>query len=449
MRDSWSIMTSITSHDSGSSPDNDSTNDSRTSFWQVPTVRPEGRILSGVSGAIAAEVGVDVLWVRITWVALFAAGGWGGLLYVIVWGALSWTGYNGYSAPFPPIAKGRTERSRSLGFGMVAVGLVGIFASMAGLPQSLLWPSGVMALGILLWWRRLGPGAVNRSGGRFPLAQAVGGPVIAAFGASLLVFLAFGLNSAAAILYLVIFIVVAGVLATSPWWWRFVQNLDRERQAKVLADERAIVAAHLHDSVLQTLSLIQHNADDPQVMLNLARRQERELRNWLDPDRASRLGGSVRGHLDTMATEIEELYGTPVEAVVVGDCIVDEHLEQALAATREAVVNAAKHSQSAQIDIYVEVSFEQVEIFVRDRGIGFEIGSVDNDRRGISESIEARMTRIGGSSTVVSTPGEGTEVELTVPRTVDPSHSVAATYDVAPPPGAGQQSPDIQKGSHP
>ncbi len=384
-------------------------------FWQVPTVRKDGRMLSGVSGALAEEVGVDVLWVRITWVALFAVGGWGALLYVIVWGALSWTEYNGLSAHAPATTKGRTARSRSLGFGMAALGLVGVFANMGGLPQGVLWPAGVMALGVLLSWRRLGPEAVNRSGGRFPMVQAIGGLVIVAIGASLLVFLALGLNSAAAILYLVIFVSVAGVVATSPWWWRFVQNLDRERQAKVLSDERAIVAAHLHDSVLQTLSLIQHNADDPQVMLNLARRQERELRNWLDPDRASRLGGSVRGHLDTMASEIEELYGTPVEAVIVGDCLVDERLEQALAAAREAVVNAARHAQSEQVDVYVEISSEQVEIFVRDRGIGFDRDSVDSDRRGIRESIEARMKRVGGSSNVASTLGEGTEVELLVP----------------------------------
>ena len=384
-------------------------------FWQVPTVRSDGRMLSGVSGALAEEVGVDVLWVRITWVALFAVGGWGALLYVIVWGALSWTEYNGLSAHAPATTKGRTPRSRSLGFGMLAVGLVGVFANMGGLPQSVLWPAGVMALGVLMSWSRLGPGAINRSGGRFPMAQAIGGLIIVAFGASLLVFLAFGLNSAAAILYLVIFLAVAGVVGTSPWWWRFVQTLDRERQAKVLSDERAIVAAHLHDSVLQTLSLIQHNADDPQVMLNLARRQERELRNWLDPDRASRLGGSVRGHLDTMATEIEELYGTPVEAIIVGDSLVDERVEQALAAAREAVVNAAKHAQTEQIDVYVEISSEQIEIFVRDRGIGFEKDSIDSDRRGIRESIEARMKRIGGSSSLVSTLGEGTEVELLVP----------------------------------
>ena len=116
-----------------------------------------------------------------------------------------------------------------------------------------------------------------------------------------------------------------------------------------------------------------------------------------------------------MATEIEELYGTPVEAIIVGDSLVDERVEQALAAAREAVVNAAKHAQTEQIDVYVEISSEQIEIFVRDRGIGFEKDSIDSDRRGIRESIEARMKRIGGSSSLVSTLGEGTEVELLVP----------------------------------
>lgn len=393
---------------------------SKQRVWQVPELPVQRRLLSGVSEALAQELGVDVLWIRISWILLFSAGGWGALLYLIVWGCLSWAEYTEQTASSPRTAKGKDERARLVGLGLVVIGLSGVFTSMQGLDQQILWPSGLMALGLLLSWRRFDPRVLNRARGTYPMAQAIGGIVLTAVGASLVVFFAVGLNTAAAVLYLLIGVIAALVLATSPWWWRYLQRLDRERQDRAVADERAVVAAHLHDSVLQTLSLIQRNSDNPQVMLNLARRQERELRNWLDPDRASRLGGSVRGYIDNMASEIEELYGTPVEVVAVGDCLVDQAIEHTLAATREAVVNAAKHAQTDQIDVYFEVTDARLDVFVRDRGIGFDQATIGQDRRGIRESIAARMDRIGGTVVIVSTPGEGTEVELSIARPLEP-----------------------------
>jgi signal transduction histidine kinase len=151
-------------------------------------------------------------------------------------------------------------------------------------------------------------------------------------------------------------------------------------------------------------------------MVTLARRQERELRNWLDPDRASRVGESIRGQLDQLATDVEELHGVPVEVVTAGDCLVDEGIAAALAATREATVNAAKHSGADQVDVYAEVSEDLVEFFVRDAGCGFSRDNVDEDRRGLKESIIGRMERAGGTAVVHSDPGEGTEVEISIVR---------------------------------
>lgn len=397
--------------------------------WQIPTLTEDARFFSGVSAALAEELGVDALWVRSAWILLFAAGGWGAFLYLIVWGALSWTGYRGLGADGPRQAKGRTVRSGRLGFGLLVVGLAGLFASFPALSQALLWPVALMALGTLVVWRRFGSQASAKPDGRYPMAQTLGGLVSIAVGAILVVFVALGATGIAVIFYLLIAVFVVVVAGTSPLWWKFLQKLEKDRQTKAVADERAVVNAHLHDSVLQTLALIQRNADDPQTMLNLARRQERELRNWLDPDRASRLGGSVRGYLDDMTTELEELYGTPVEVVAVGDCLIEPALEHTLAAAREAVVNAAKHSGAEQIDIYVEVSDDRLELFVRDRGVGFDPSAVASDRRGLRESIEARMVRVGGTATIHSQPGEGTEVELSVPRSAQATQSSTSTAE--------------------
>ncbi|MEZ5341869.1 MAG: PspC domain-containing protein [Acidimicrobiales bacterium] len=386
-----------------------------TSVWQIPVLKRDKRLLSGVSAAVADELGLPVLWVRVAWVALFASGAWGAMLYVAVWGVLTWLNYRRPDPTYAPRPKGRSVRHRQIGFVFVGAGLVTLSVQLGGYNPSLVWPLGLAGFGLLLAWRRLGPGVVDRSEGRYPLAQAIGGLLLAALGAALLVFTAFGFRTTA-MLYAVIAILAVAVVATSPWWWQVVQDLDHERQERARLDERAAVAAHLHDSVLQTLTLIQRNADDPQTMLNLARRQERELRNWLDPDRVSRQGGSVRGRLDDMASEVEELYHIPVEVVTASDCLVDDAIDQLLAATREAMVNASKHAEADQIDVYAEVRPEAIEIFVRDRGVGFDPDAVAIDRRGMRESIEGRMKRIGGECSIYSTPGGGTEVELRLKR---------------------------------
>jgi signal transduction histidine kinase len=216
-----------------------------------------------------------------------------------------------------------------------------------------------------------------------------------------------------------VLIVGAIVLLLGPWWLRIARDLVLERQARARAEERADMAARVHDSVLQTLALIQRRADDPAQVTQLARAQERELRSWLFEGRApgsmaevSSLAEGVR----RIQQDAEARHGVPVEVVTVGDCPLDSDLEALLAAAREAVVNAAKWSGAVVISLFAEVTDHDVEVVVRDRGRGFDPGTVPGDRRGMAESIHGRMDRHGGTVTVQTAVGEGTKVSLKMPR---------------------------------
>jgi signal transduction histidine kinase len=223
------------------------------------------------------------------------------------------------------------------------------------------------------------------------------------------------------------------VLLFGPWWLRIVRDLMLERQARARAEERADMAAQVHDSVLQTLALIQRRADDPAAVVQLARAQERELRSWLFEGRApgetdvTSLAEGVR----RIQQDVEARHGVPVEVVTVGDCPLDEHVSALLAAAGEATVNAAKWSGASVISLFAEVEPDKVAVAVRDRGKGFDPEAVPADRKGVAESIRGRMTRHGGEATVQSAPGEGTKVTLTLPRTVKPGGPV--------PPMSGQR----------
>jgi signal transduction histidine kinase len=176
--------------------------------------------------------------------------------------------------------------------------------------------------------------------------------------------------------------------------------------------------------VLQTLALVQRRANDPQEVLRLARRQERELRNWLlrgETDATASDDGSLGRALERVAVEVEEHFGVPVDVVRVRDCRLDDRLEPLVAAVREAATNAARHSGASQVAVYVEVEPQRVAVFVRDRGAGFDPHTVAADRRGVRESIVGRMERHGGSATIRSSPGEGTEIELVMPRIEEPA----------------------------
>jgi signal transduction histidine kinase len=226
-------------------------------------------------------------------------------------------------------------------------------------------------------------------------------------------------------------LVIAGiVVALGPWWLRVARDLVVERQARARAEERADVAARVHDSVLQTLALIQRRSTDPQQVIALARAQERELRTWLFDGRAP---GSLEGADQTLAAgvrqiqqEVEAQHGVAVEVVLVGDCELDEGLRALLGAGREATVNAVKWSGATVVSVFAEVEPGAVSLYVRDRGKGFDPDTVPPDRKGLAQSVHARMVRRGGTATVRSAPGEGTEVSLRMPRTAGASEPVAS-----------------------
>jgi signal transduction histidine kinase len=198
-----------------------------------------------------------------------------------------------------------------------------------------------------------------------------------------------------------------------PWVFRLANQLGSERRDHIRSEERSDLAAHLHDSVLQTLALIQRNADNPRKMASLARRQERELRSWLygQAEAADRLDAAMQA----IAAAIEEAHELPIEVVVVGDCPLEERVRAVVHATREAATNAARHSGAAQVSVYVECEPGVIESYVRDRGNGFDPQSVSADRRGIADSIRGRIERNGGTVEITSS-GEGTEVHITMPR---------------------------------
>ncbi|MBO0820507.1 MAG: PspC domain-containing protein [Nocardiopsaceae bacterium] len=212
--------------------------------------------------------------------------------------------------------------------------------------------------------------------------------------------------------------VAAGlVLLLGPWWFRIARDLVLERQARARAEERAEVAARVHDSVLQTLALIQRRSDDPAAVVALARAQERELRSWLFEGRApgSAVSSTLAGGIREIQQDAESRHGVPVEVVTVGDRPLSPDVEALLAAAREAVVNAAKWSGAPVISLFAEADAEMVEIVVRDRGKGFDPDAVQADRKGLAESVRGRMARHGGTAAVQSAPGEGTKVTLTIP----------------------------------
>ena len=207
------------------------------------------------------------------------------------------------------------------------------------------------------------------------------------------------------------------LLIVGPWLWRLARDRDAERTARVRSEERSEMAARVHDSVLQTLALIQRHAREPQRVVALARRQERELRDWLYSDRPlGDDGSSLAAALSAAAADIEDIHGVRVELASAGDCAVDGSLRALVLAAREAMANAAKFAGSEEIDVYAEVADDSVAVFVRDRGSGFDRAAVPADRRGLVESIEGRLQRAGGRATIVTAPGEGTEIELRLPR---------------------------------
>ncbi|MET3901625.1 PspC domain-containing protein [Paenarthrobacter sp. 4246] len=207
--------------------------------------------------------------------------------------------------------------------------------------------------------------------------------------------------------------VLGGVaLVLLPWGLKFWKDLETERAGRIRETERAEIAAHLHDSVLQTLALIQRRAGSEQDVVRLARAQERELRAWLFSD-AAKESGLLAERIKAVAAEVEDSQGHAVEVVAVGDTDMTERHEAMVQAAREAMLNAARHG-GGTVSVYVESTAGTTEIFVKDRGPGFDPDAVPVDRLGVKESIIGRMKRHGGTATINSS-SDGTEVRLTLP----------------------------------
>jgi signal transduction histidine kinase len=259
----------------------------------------------------------------------------------------------------------------------------------------------------------LASAALGREASR---VSKVGFGVGVLLGAALLFLWANGsLEAAGKVSLAALVVTIALMLISAPFWLAMVRRVGTERVARARSDERSEVAAHLHDSVLQTLALIQKRSDDPEQVARLARRQERELREWLADDRPSRPDERLADALRAAAAEIEDSHGAPIEAIVVGDTALDERTKALVGAAREALTNAAKFaSEGGPVRLYAEIDDGDARVFIDDRGPGFDPDAIPHDRHGVRESIIGRMKRYGGRAEIRSEPGDGTEVELNI-----------------------------------
>jgi signal transduction histidine kinase len=393
----------------------------------------QDRLVAGVASGLSARIGVNVTTIRIGFVIAALISGFGIALYVFLWLLVPEAGDN------TPIASRAMADRRGIALAAVTASVLGVVfavASMlgAGWIGSFAVPIVVAAAGLVLIWRNcadderavLRGAAEWRAGG--PTARLRRWLRVGAAAALLISGVSILLAVHASLLWwpdtgLVLLLSGVAVLL-GPWWLRVARDLMTERKARIQAEERADIAARVHDSVLQTLALIQRRADQPHQVIALARAQERELRSWLFDGKPP---GSVDDQATTVAAairriqqDVEAQHGVSVEAVTVGDADLDDDLAALLAAAREATVNAAKWSGAPVVSLFAEVEPESVAVYVRDRGQGFDPAAVSVDRKGIAESVRARMARHGGHALIRSAPGAGTEVTLAMPRAQSP-----------------------------
>ena len=396
-----------------------------------PAARPplrrdrEDAVLGGVCAGLGRRLGIDPIILRVVFIAASAAGGLGVIAYALGWALMPAEGES--RAPSLRVPGGRDSLAVASGIGLLMLAILLLFREWGlWIGDALVWPVVLAAAGGALIWRQSAraadpaPETVERAERRRSSGSARGRAALGValvVGAALL-FLYFNdaLAPARDVLLPVIVVLVAGTLILAPWWIRLVRGLADERAERVRSQERAELAAHLHDSVLQTLALMQRQADNPREVAGLARRQERELRAWLNGGRPFGDRSTFAAALELAAAEAEDAHGVAVDVVAVGDHPLDDDAEALVAAAREAIVNAAKFGGGDAVSVYAEVADDGVEVFVRDRGPGFDPGAIPADRRGVRESIVGRMRRHGGDAVISSVPGEGTEVELRLPR---------------------------------
>jgi signal transduction histidine kinase/phage shock protein PspC (stress-responsive transcriptional regulator) len=386
------------------------------------------RVIAGVAAGVGQHLGIDPLAVRIAFVGLTFAAGFGLVVYLLLWLLARAEPLD--AGPAVPRRHLPRPTMRQILGGVLLVAGIGLLLWFTGFwfGEITAWPVILAAIGFGILWARSGEEGAGRSllGGRSLEAVVAARGSLTRFGigsglilAGMAVFLAANTSLAAAGNMLLAGVVTIGgaALLAGPWVWRMGNELVEERNSRIRSEAHAEMAAHLHDSVLQTLALIQRSGT-PREMTSLARTQERDLRAWLYGRAPALTGMRLRDAIDAMAGKVERSEHVSVEAVVVGDTELDPALRALLAACGEATLNAARHSGTTEISVYVEVEPERVSAFVRDHGAGFDPAAVPDDRRGIADSIVGRMERYGGSAEISSRPGGGTDVALRLPRRV-------------------------------
>ena len=429
---------------------------------------PDGGMVAGVCEGLGRRLDIDPLLLRIGFAATTLASGLGLVAYALAWMLVPAEDEAPTDAALAADTR-RVARHRraaveiTLGAAMLVVSLLLTIRELQ-LPFSdaLTWPFVLVAAGGALIWRQsvgrpgapgsaaveplrtpgthtatagaavrsvrpaLAAGLEAGSGESRPAVISRIGIGVTLVIAAAIVFLEFtgALAAATDVALAAIVVAIALVVIFAPFFFRLVSSLSLERAERIRSQERAEVAAHLHDSVLQTLALVQKRADDPRVVAALARRQERELRTWLSGAPEHPAGERwLAAALQACAEEVEEAHGVAIDVVAVGDAPLDRDGEALVGAAREAMLNAAKFAGDAgAVAVYAEARDGRMEVFVRDRGPGFDPSSVPADRRGVRESIVGRMTRHGGRAAIHAAPGGGgTEVELVLERGGDAS----------------------------
>ncbi len=407
---------------------------------QRPPLRRDraAALVGGVCAGLSRRFGVDPIALRIIFLVASAAGGMGLVAYGLLWAVVPGIGDRASgSARVRLPAGGRGSAEVALGIGLLVLSVLLLFRAWGlWVGDSVAWPLVLVSVGAAVIWRQSQAGSAEATESRpepvteagaaerraVPWSSRLAGAARgrALLGAALvvggaLVFLQLNdaLRPARDVVLAVVVVLVAAALILAPWWLRLWRGLSAERAERIRSQERAEMAAHLHDSVLQTLALVQARAEDPRTVAQLARRQERELRSWLDHGSAGDRPATLAAALRAAAAEVEDGHGVTVEVVTVGDRALDPAAEAVCAAAREALVNAAKFAGGDEpISVYLEAGPDRVEVFVRDRGPGFDPAAIPADRRGVRESIVGRMARHGGRASVHAASGAGTEVEL-------------------------------------
>ncbi len=391
-------------------------------------------VVAGICGGLATRLGVKARTVRVLFSLLALFLGLGVLLYAFVWLFLTRSGES-ESIGKRLFGKKKEFEVFLLSLTLVVVLAVGLRSLRLHFVGPYAWSLILSAVISLVIWRGASSdertqlnaligetpyiGAASARGWRSVWLRVLPGVLFVVVGFAIMGHIRGVWRSAIPELIGAAALLFGVLILFAPWWLQTVRELTSERRDRVRAEERAAMVAHIHDSVLQTLTLIERVAGNESDVRRLARAQERELRQWLfDPEGAAAADThpTFAALVAGIENDIENDYGVRVELVVVGDCEPDDKIIALVAAGREAAINAAKWSGAPSISIYAEVEPSAVSLFVRDTGRGFDPDAVASDRQGIALSIRQRVALIGGDATIRSAVGAGTDVQLVLAR---------------------------------